>query len=59
MKIKIQKARAAVEGLPDVERTVEEQEDEILELEREVERLKGAVRRLGEAGTAACGGGKE
>lgn len=40
IKIKIQKARAAVEALPDVDRTVQEQELEIRELEDRIEGLK-------------------
>lgn len=40
MKIKIQKARAAVEALPDADRTVQEQEQEIRGLEDRIEGLK-------------------
>lgn len=44
--MKIQKARAAVHHLPDVERDVTEQRVEIKELEDEVRRLTGVLRRL-------------
>jgi len=54
VKIKIQKARVVVTGLPDVERTIEEQESEIGELEWEVERLKGVLKELGESGRRAA-----
>ncbi len=47
IKLKIQKAKAAVLALPDVERTIEEQEDEVLELERRIERLRGVLGNLG------------
>ncbi len=46
VKVKIQKARAAVHHLPDVERDVTEQLVEIKELEDEVRRLTGVLRRL-------------
>lgn len=44
--MKIQKARAAVRHLPDVERDVTEQQVEIKELEDEVRRLTGVLGRL-------------
>ena len=44
--MKIQKARAAVHNLPDVERDVAGQLAEIKELEDEVRRLSGVLRRL-------------
>lgn len=46
VKLKIQKARAAVHNLPDVERDVTELQVEIKELEDEVRRLTGVLRRL-------------
>ncbi|KAI9844912.1 MAG: hypothetical protein M1837_005198 [Sclerophora amabilis] len=46
LKIRVQKARAAVEALPDVNRTVEEQEAEIRELEGKVEGLRTLLRGL-------------
>ena len=55
MKIKIQKARVAVQGLPDGERTVEEQEVEIGELEEEVGRLRGVLGALGAEGRGGVG----
>jgi hypothetical protein len=47
IKIHIQKAKAAVEQLPDVDRGIEEQEDEIRELERKVQSLKDVLRGIG------------
>lgn len=44
--MRIQKARAAVHHLPDVERDVTEQLSEIQELEDEVRRLTGVLKRL-------------
>lgn len=44
--MKIQKARAAVHNLPDVERDVAGQLVEIKELEDEVRRLSGVLKRL-------------
>ena len=55
MKIKIQKARVAVQELPDGERTVEEQEVEIAELEEEVRRLRGVLGALGREGREGVG----
>lgn len=46
IKLKIQKARAAVQALPDVGRTVEEQEREIQSLERRNESLRIRVDEL-------------
>ena len=50
VKIQIQKARALVESLPDVDRTVQEQEQEIQELEERIRAQKAVLRRIGEAG---------
>ncbi|CAI7609463.1 unnamed protein product [Penicillium pancosmium] len=47
VKIRIQKARVVVEGLPDVQRSVEEQEDEISELEDRVARLRSVISDFG------------
>lgn len=44
--MKIQKARVAIHNLPDMERDVTEQQVEIKELEDEVRRLSGVLRRL-------------
>ena len=46
VKLKIQKARAAVQALPDVGQTVEEQEREIKALESRNESLKERMRKL-------------
>ena len=58
VKNKIKKARVAVQGLPDVDRAIEEQEVEIEELEREVERLKGVIKGIAESAGEACEEGK-
>jgi len=47
IKQKIAKARAAVQALPDVERSVRDQEREIALLERRVESLTGRLAKLG------------
>ena len=51
LKMRIQKARAELEGMPDMHRTVEEQREEIDELEgriREQRRIiMGVVERMG------------
>ena len=54
IKQRIAKAKAAVQVLPDVERSVEEQEREIRELQRTVGLLRGRLGKL--AGIAAEGG---
>jgi hypothetical protein len=40
IRIRIQKARAAVKALPDIDRTVEEQDEEIKELQTRVKRMR-------------------
>ncbi|KAJ5211825.1 uncharacterized protein N7498_003471 [Penicillium cinerascens] len=47
VKIRIQKARGVVEGLPDVHRSVEEQQKEIDELEDRVARLRSVISDFG------------
>ncbi|KAA8646052.1 hypothetical protein EYZ11_001942 [Aspergillus tanneri] len=47
IKIRIQKAQAVVEGLPDVQRSVDEQEEEIEELEDRITRLKSVIADFG------------
>ncbi|KAL2860771.1 RNA polymerase II mediator complex middle subunit MED9 [Aspergillus lucknowensis] len=47
IKIRIQKAQAVVDNLPDIHRTVSEQEREIHELEDKVSRLKGVISDFG------------
>ena len=47
VKIRIQKARAVVEGLPDVDRSVDEQQREIAELEDRVARLRSVIADFG------------
>ncbi|EZF34422.1 Mediator of RNA polymerase II transcription subunit 9 [Trichophyton interdigitale] len=43
VKIRIQKARNAVEEMPDIERTIAEQEEEIAMLEKRIRRLRGVL----------------
>lgn len=47
VKIRIQKARAVVEGLPDVHRSVDEQQKDIDELEDRVARLRSVISDFG------------
>jgi hypothetical protein len=46
IKISIQAARAAVAALPDVERSIEEQEADIRELEAVIQRQKAVLRKV-------------
>ncbi|MCJ1385183.1 hypothetical protein MMC17_008304 [Xylographa soralifera] len=50
IKIKIQKARAAVQVLPDVDRSVAEQQGEIEELEERIREQKRVLREVADAG---------
>jgi RNA polymerase II transcription mediator complex subunit 9 len=50
IKVRIQRARVAVRGMSDVERSIEEQEEEIRELEGCIERQRGVLRGLAEGG---------
>ena len=47
VKIRIQKARTVVEGLPDVHRSVEDQQKEIAELENHMSRLRSVISDFG------------
>ncbi|KAJ5103734.1 hypothetical protein N7532_004263 [Penicillium argentinense] len=47
VKIRIEKARAVVEELPDMHRSVEEQQDEISELEDRITRLRCVISEFG------------
>ncbi|KAJ5493027.1 hypothetical protein N7539_001773 [Penicillium diatomitis] len=47
VKVRIQKARAVVEALPDVDRSVEEQQAEITELEDRIARLHAVISDFG------------
>ncbi|KAL4962403.1 RNA polymerase II mediator complex middle subunit MED9 [Aspergillus stella-maris] len=47
IKIRIQKAQAVVESLPDIDRTVDEQEEEIHDLEDRITRLKSVIADFG------------
>ncbi|CAO2656114.1 Nn.00g049170.m01.CDS01 [Neocucurbitaria sp. VM-36] len=51
IRLKIQKARRAVLALPDIDRTCEDQEDEIEDLEARIARLKASLRELGRPST--------
>ncbi|KAF1920619.1 RNA polymerase II transcription mediator complex subunit 9-domain-containing protein [Ampelomyces quisqualis] len=46
VRLKMQKARRAVLALPDVDRTCEDQDDEIADLEARIARLKASLREL-------------
>jgi hypothetical protein len=47
IRLKIQKARRAVLALPDADRTCEDQEEEIEDLEARISRLKASLKDLG------------
>ncbi|KAF1811259.1 hypothetical protein P152DRAFT_483153 [Eremomyces bilateralis CBS 781.70] len=55
LKVRLQRARAAVRALPDVERSVEEQEGEIGELEARVRDLRGVLEELRRKALAGVG----
>jgi predicted RNase H-like nuclease (RuvC/YqgF family) len=48
LKLKIQKARRAVLALPDIDRTCEDQQEEIDDLEEKIASLKKVLRGLGQ-----------
>lgn len=56
IKIRLQKAQAVVEGLPDVDRTVDEQEKEINDLEDRIARLKSVISDFGTRANGASSG---
>jgi hypothetical protein len=56
IKIRIQKAQAVVGNLPDVDRTVTEQELEIQELEDRIMRLKSVISDFGRRANNAISG---
>ncbi|KAH9880089.1 hypothetical protein J1614_002115 [Plenodomus biglobosus] len=47
IRLKMQRARRAVLSLPDIDRSCEDQEDEILDLETRIARLKASLSELG------------
>ena len=55
LKHKLQKARAQVKELPDIDRTLAEQEEEIKELEEKIRRQREVLEGLKEVGLAAKG----
>ena len=52
IKHNLQKARKEVKGLPDVERTIVEQEEEIKELEEKIREQREVIKRLADVGSA-------
>jgi hypothetical protein len=50
IKIRIQKARAAVKELPDMDRSIVEQEEEIAELENRIAKMRDMLKGLGKDG---------
>ena len=50
---KIQKARAEAKALPDMNRSIEEQEEEMTELEEKIEKQKEVLSMLAELGRGA------
>ncbi|KAL6705293.1 hypothetical protein ACN47E_007103 [Coniothyrium glycines] len=57
IRLKIQKARRAVLALPDIDRTCEDQEDEIDDLEQRIARLKASLNKLGQTSSQPDDGG--
>lgn len=57
IKIRIQKAQAVVENLPDVDRSVADQEEEIQELEDRIAKLKSVISDFGQM--ASSGGARK
>ncbi|KAF1839721.1 hypothetical protein BDW02DRAFT_7863 [Decorospora gaudefroyi] len=53
IRLKIQKARRAVMALPDIDRTCEDQDDEIEHLEMRIARLKASLSELGTSAPTA------
>lgn len=53
IKLKIQKAKASIESLPDIDRSTEEQEAEIRELEERIRLLRSVRRDIAQAGCTA------
>lgn len=56
VKLKLQRARTAVMALPDIDRTCEDQQDEIEYLEARIERLKASLQQLGQPAREADDG---
>lgn len=52
IRLKIQKARRAVMSLPDIDRSLEDQEDEIGDLEARIAQLKASLKELGQPAPA-------
>jgi small-conductance mechanosensitive channel len=55
LKHKLQRARAQVKELPDIDRSVAEQEEEIRELEERIRRQREVLEQLKDAGIKALG----
>ncbi|TID13924.1 hypothetical protein E2P81_ATG06990 [Venturia nashicola] len=58
VKVRMQRARVAVRSMPDIERRVEEQEEEMRELERVIERQRSVLTGLGHGQGEAVSGEK-
>ncbi|USP73265.1 hypothetical protein yc1106_00539 [Curvularia clavata] len=59
IRLKIQKARRAVMLLPDIDRSLEDQEDEIEDLEARIAQLKASLKELGQPTPAEDRGGDQ
>lgn len=58
LKHKLQRARAQVKELPDIDRSIADQEEEIRELEERITKQKAAIESLRQASIAAAKGGQ-
>lgn len=58
LKHKLQRARAQVKELPDIERSTAEQDEEIRELEERIVKQRDVLEKLRQAGVAAARGGQ-
>lgn len=56
VRLKLQRARRAVLALPEIDRTCEDQEEELEDLEARIARLKASLRELGRPAGAADDG---
>ena len=58
LKHKLQRARAQVKELPDIDRSLAEQQEEIRELEERIAKQRGVLETLRQAGAATSSGGQ-
>lgn len=56
IRLKLQRAQRAVMALPEIDRTCEDQEEEIEDLEARIARLKASLRELGRPAETADDG---